>query len=169
MLRQSRVRIGAVALAAATIAVACKSSDPTLRTCADGRLEVHAATVVDTKTHHSWERDPPKERMDWQHASDHCKSIGMQLPGSLELVEIMQTGPSDDEPLDTCAFPPMWPPPLDADREAPPSFWTATHQAIPLIGESLGQDPNDMVTVHERGRFGHGGREDPYRVRCVHN
>jgi hypothetical protein len=154
-------------LAAATLLVAaCHSGDPVERTCAAGRFEARARTVHDTQTKFTWERRPPLEKMDWDHAQEHCKSIGMSLPMSLSMMELMKTGPSAQEPFDTCAFPSTSSDASPDDAFASGVFWTGTSNALPVVGKWLGENTEEMVVVFGRAELGHDPKSALHRVRC---
>jgi hypothetical protein len=129
------------------VLVACRR-DPVALDC--GRFEAHATTVVDRTTHFVWQRTTSSAEMDWAAADAHCRSIGMLLPTSLALSEIL--------PLDACAFP-------DADAGSA-MYWSATEQRIPVVGKFIGADSDAMVAVNGHEGFSAEARTSKHRVRC---
>ncbi len=133
------------------LAVAACHRDPVVADC--GRFEAHATTVIDRTTHFVWQRTPPAEPMDWAAADAYCKSIGMRLPASLALSEIM--------PLDACAFAP--------EDGGDATVWSATEQRIPVIGPYIGANSDKMVVVYAHEGFAGEDRAAKHRVRCWKN
>ena len=131
------------------LVVGCKR-DPVVVDC--GRFEVHATFVRDRTSHFDWQRTAAPE-MDWPTADAYCKSIGMSLPSSGALSDIL--------PLDACAFPDV-----DAGRS---EYWSATEEKLPIVGKYLQNNTDDMVYVDGPKGFQRDARSGKHRVRCTRN
>ena len=104
--------------------------------------------------------------LDFAAAEARCKSMGMSLPASLSLIDVMKDCASDQEPFDPCAFTnSVSSSPMD-DPFPGGEWWSDTPNALPVIGKFLGDDPEKIVVVWGRGVPNGASKTEKHLVRC---
>jgi len=105
--------------------------------CGDGRFILHGRNVRDTAQWLTW---APAEdaKMDFIHAADHCRRLGMRLPAADEIDDLLKRIQANDQrdKLDGCVF----------LRDQHGESWTATPSRV---GFSLGEMPHDRQGYHQ--------------------
>ena len=146
-LRAAAVAFAALAMTLAAPAVSAKSTK--------GRFEVQAtaATVVDTATKLTWERNITLGSYGWAAAKGYCAGLslaggGWRLPTLTELEGLVDRRTSNPS-TDSAAFP----------STPPVAFWTAT----PYVGTP----DNAWRVTFDFGYATTGKTSEVLRVRCV--
>jgi len=133
--------------------------------CGDGgRFILHGSNLRDTAQWLTW--TPAAEaKMDFIHAADHCRRLGMRLPEAGEVNDLLKRIEAKEarDKLDGCVF----------LRTEAGTTWTATQSRV---GFSFGDMPHDREGYHQGFYVSPLGEyvgiwdedeKEPLLVRCV--